>query len=260
MKGSSKVQTLMRNLSVFEKALIGAAAGGIAGAFTYVCLHPLDTIETKLQTKGAAEIYKGTFDAIAKTFQTSGNYGFLQWCISRYSRLNLFICYLHRELRVWIQEKDGFLGLYASYFVTLLGNLPAGILSCEGFLAELRLFLETRSPRVFHRSFYTSSSKTQSEAWADESVDRLRTPTPIRAVSYPERPESSTKRTLVKQPEADSETATTTEPRSWTKEDIRYMKDFPPVSSVSYSSKVAPLRKTSFCFIRRSARGRRWKM
>ncbi|KAJ4951325.1 hypothetical protein NE237_028157 [Protea cynaroides] len=75
-KGSSKVQTLMRNLSVFEKALIGSAAGGIAGAFTYVCLLPLDTIKTKLQTKGAAEIYKGTFDAIAKTFQTNGIMGF----------------------------------------------------------------------------------------------------------------------------------------------------------------------------------------
>ncbi|XP_043720525.1 protein MITOFERRINLIKE 1, chloroplastic [Telopea speciosissima] len=75
-KGSSKVQTLIKNLSVFERALIGAGAGGIAGAFTYVCLLPLDTIKTKLQTKGAAQMYKGTFDAIAKTFQTKGIMGF----------------------------------------------------------------------------------------------------------------------------------------------------------------------------------------
>ncbi|XP_077218401.1 mitochondrial substrate carrier family protein [Tasmannia lanceolata] len=75
-KGSTKVQTLMKNLSVSEKALIGAMAGGIAGAFTYVCLHPLDTIKTKLQTKGASEIYSGTFDAITKTFQTKGILGF----------------------------------------------------------------------------------------------------------------------------------------------------------------------------------------
>lgn len=59
-----------------EKALIGAAAGGIAGAFTYVCLHPLDTIKTKLQTKGASEIYSGTVDAIVKTFKNRGILGF----------------------------------------------------------------------------------------------------------------------------------------------------------------------------------------
>ncbi|XP_028800340.1 protein MITOFERRINLIKE 1, chloroplastic [Neltuma alba] len=75
-RNSPKVQTLMKNLSVFERALIGAAGGGIAGAFTYVCLHPLDTIKTKMQTKGASEIYKNAFDAIVKTFQTKGILGF----------------------------------------------------------------------------------------------------------------------------------------------------------------------------------------
>ncbi|GFS34729.1 mitochondrial substrate carrier family protein [Actinidia rufa] len=72
IKGSPKVQAILKSLSVFERALIGAAGGGIAGAFTYVCLHPLDTIKTKLQTKGAFEIYNGTFDAIVKTFQNKG--------------------------------------------------------------------------------------------------------------------------------------------------------------------------------------------
>lgn len=71
-----KAQTIMKNLSVLERALIGAAGGGIAGAFTYVCLHPLDTIKTKLQTKGASQIYTSTFDAIVKTFQTKGILGF----------------------------------------------------------------------------------------------------------------------------------------------------------------------------------------
>lgn len=66
----------MKNLTVFERALIGAGGGGIAGAFTYVCLHPLDTIKTKLQTKGASQIYKNTFDAIVKTFQEKGVLGF----------------------------------------------------------------------------------------------------------------------------------------------------------------------------------------
>ncbi|XP_022768011.1 protein MITOFERRINLIKE 1, chloroplastic [Durio zibethinus] len=75
-RNSPKVHTLMKNLSVFERALIGAGGGGIAGAFTYVCLHPLDTIKTKMQTKGASEIYANTFDAIVKTFQTKGILGF----------------------------------------------------------------------------------------------------------------------------------------------------------------------------------------
>ncbi|XP_017981531.1 PREDICTED: protein MITOFERRINLIKE 1, chloroplastic [Theobroma cacao] len=75
-RNSPKVQTLMKSLSVFERALIGAAGGGIAGAFTYVCLHPLDTIKTKMQTRGASEIYANTFDAIVKTFHTKGILGF----------------------------------------------------------------------------------------------------------------------------------------------------------------------------------------
>ncbi|KAJ0507101.1 putative mitochondrial carrier domain superfamily [Helianthus annuus] len=67
---------LLKNLSVFERALIGAGAGGLAGLFTYVCLHPLDTIKTKLQTKGASKIYDNTLDAVVKTFQSKGILGF----------------------------------------------------------------------------------------------------------------------------------------------------------------------------------------
>lgn len=77
IKPSNKdVPVVFKNLSVFERALIGAGGGGIAGAFTYVCLHPLDTIKTKLQAKGAKDLYNGTFDAIAKTFQSKGVLGF----------------------------------------------------------------------------------------------------------------------------------------------------------------------------------------
>lgn len=75
-RNNPKVQALIKNLTVAERALIGAAGGGIAGAFTYVCLHPLDTIKTKLQTKGAAQLYQNTFDAIVKTFQKDGILGF----------------------------------------------------------------------------------------------------------------------------------------------------------------------------------------
>lgn len=75
-RDSPTVHALFKELSVLERAVIGAAAGGIAGAFTYVCLHPLDTIKTKLQTKGASEIYNGTVDAIVKTFKSRGILGF----------------------------------------------------------------------------------------------------------------------------------------------------------------------------------------
>uniref|UniRef100_A0A2C9U2K6 Uncharacterized protein n=1 Tax=Manihot esculenta TaxID=3983 RepID=A0A2C9U2K6_MANES len=75
-RNNPKVQSLMKNLSVFERALIGAGGGGLAGAFTYVCLHPLDTIKTKMQTKGASQIYSSTLDAVVKTFQEKGILGF----------------------------------------------------------------------------------------------------------------------------------------------------------------------------------------
>ncbi|KAM7511202.1 hypothetical protein LguiB_010077 [Lonicera macranthoides] len=75
-KDTPLARALFKNLSVVERSLIGAGAGGMAGAFTYVCLHPLDTIKTKLQTKGASEIYTGAIDAIVKTFQSKGILGF----------------------------------------------------------------------------------------------------------------------------------------------------------------------------------------
>ncbi|KAL2334852.1 hypothetical protein Fmac_016065 [Flemingia macrophylla] len=63
---------LLKSISLLDRALIGAAAGGLAGAFTYVCLLPLDTIKTKMQTKGAAKLYKNALDAVAKTFRSGG--------------------------------------------------------------------------------------------------------------------------------------------------------------------------------------------
>ncbi|CAA7404451.1 unnamed protein product [Spirodela intermedia] len=72
----SGARSLMKALSTAERAVIGAMAGGIAGAFTYVCLHPIDTVKTKLQTKGAAQIYSSAIDVALKTFQASGILGF----------------------------------------------------------------------------------------------------------------------------------------------------------------------------------------
>lgn len=68
--------TILKNLTLVERALIGACAGGSAGAFTYVALYPLQTIKTKLQTKGASQIYDNTLDAIVKTFKSNGVKGF----------------------------------------------------------------------------------------------------------------------------------------------------------------------------------------
>ncbi|KAK7270929.1 hypothetical protein RJT34_26457 [Clitoria ternatea] len=75
-RSTPKPQSLLKNLSLLERALIGAGGGGIAGAFTYVCLLPLDTVKTKMQTKGASQIYKNTLDAVVKTFQSNGILGF----------------------------------------------------------------------------------------------------------------------------------------------------------------------------------------
>lgn len=54
--------------------MIGACAGGIAGAFTYVCLHPLDTVKTKLQMRGASQLYGGlgTLEVMGKVLKEDG--------------------------------------------------------------------------------------------------------------------------------------------------------------------------------------------
>ncbi|KAF9601444.1 hypothetical protein IFM89_020211, partial [Coptis chinensis] len=183
-----KIQTLMKNLTTFEKALIGSSTGGMAGAFTYVCLLPLDTIKTKLQTKGATQIYKGSVDVIVKTFQAKGILGFYSGIsavivgsivssaiyfgtcefgklfLSKFSKYPSVLIpptagamgnivssavMVPKELitqrmqasvvgRSWqvllsILQKDGILGLYVGYTVTLLRNLPVGVLSYSSF-------------------------------------------------------------------------------------------------------------------------------
>lgn len=56
---NERIRDVKNSLSVVERAMIGAGAGGIAGAFTYVCLYPLDTVKTKLQMRGASQLYGG---------------------------------------------------------------------------------------------------------------------------------------------------------------------------------------------------------
>eukprot|EP01018_Ginkgo_biloba_P033693 Gb_41599 [translate_table: standard] len=76
VRGSAEVKAILKEVSVVERALIGAGAGGIAGAFTYVCLHPLDTVKTKLQTRGASKLYSGAVDVVAKVLKSQGILGF----------------------------------------------------------------------------------------------------------------------------------------------------------------------------------------
>ncbi|KAJ0976625.1 hypothetical protein J5N97_012099 [Dioscorea zingiberensis] len=72
----STSRALLKDLPTFDRAVIGAAAGAIAGAFTYVCLLPIDAVKTKLQTKGAADLYSSALDAALHTLRTEGPVGF----------------------------------------------------------------------------------------------------------------------------------------------------------------------------------------
>lgn len=67
---------LMKEVPLLERAGIGAIAGGIAGAFTNAALHPIDTVKTKLQTRGASSVYKGPIDVVKKVLAKQGIAGF----------------------------------------------------------------------------------------------------------------------------------------------------------------------------------------
>lgn len=71
---SVRIRKVHNRLSVVERAMIGACAGGIAGAFTYVCLHPLDTVKTKLQMRGASQLYAGlgTVEVMGRVLKENG--------------------------------------------------------------------------------------------------------------------------------------------------------------------------------------------
>lgn len=64
MVGSSAGR--MVKLPLLERAGISALAGGIAGGFTNATLHPIDTVKTKLQTRGASKLYSGPLDVVSK--------------------------------------------------------------------------------------------------------------------------------------------------------------------------------------------------
>ncbi|RWR89223.1 Ribosomal protein L1 [Cinnamomum micranthum f. kanehirae] len=66
-------------------------------------------------------------------------------------------------------------------------------------------------------------------------------PLRLRRAPPPPRRQRETGGTVPQQPEAAAEQTAGVEPRTWTREDIRYVKDVPSISPVSYPTRVAPL-------------------
>ncbi|XP_047337911.1 50S ribosomal protein L1 [Impatiens glandulifera] len=87
-------------------------------------------------------------------------------------------------------------------------------------------------PRSSLTSLYRSLSSSPSvpEPNSPESRSNEPKPLPIQSVSYAVKPKDPP-------PPAEEQT----EDRAWSREDIRYMKDIPKITPVSYASKVAPL-------------------
>lgn len=117
-----------------------------------------------------------------------------------------------------------------------------------------------------HRSLSSSSSSPSEPQPQTETVDSARNPSPsptIKPISYavkpadpsssdeipppsppplPPRRQRETGGAVFRRPEAAAEQATGVEPpRTWTREDIRYVKDLPSITPVSYPTRVAPL-------------------
>lgn len=72
----------MVKLPLLERAGISALAGGIAGGFTNATLHPIDTVKTKLQTRGASKLYSGPLDVVSKVSKESFNHSSVVLCNS----------------------------------------------------------------------------------------------------------------------------------------------------------------------------------
>eukprot|EP00268_Persea_americana_P011837 TRINITY_DN1496_c0_g1_i9.p1 TRINITY_DN1496_c0_g1~~TRINITY_DN1496_c0_g1_i9.p1 ORF type:complete len:463 (+),score=118.88 TRINITY_DN1496_c0_g1_i9:97-1485(+) len=115
----------------------------------------------------------------------------------------------------------------------------------------------------FHRSLCSSSSSPSDPQPQAEAADSARKASPsatIKPTSYapksadppsssdenpptppPPRRQRETGGAVFRQPEAAAEETAGVEPRTWTREDIRYVKDVPSISPVSYPTRVAPL-------------------
>ncbi|XP_058103372.1 uncharacterized protein LOC131246926 [Magnolia sinica] len=115
---------------------------------------------------------------------------------------------------------------------------------------------------AFSRPFSSPPSPPSDPQPEIQTVDPPKNPSPsstIRPVSYPtkpidtssaeepptapppRRPRETAGRSAFRQSETDTEPATGAEPRPWSREDIRYVKDVPSISPTSYPARVAPL-------------------
>ncbi|CAM6045537.1 unnamed protein product [Sphagnum compactum] len=63
---------MLIQIPLVERTGISALAGGVAGGFVSATLHPIDTVKTKLQARGASEVYSGPFDVVAKVLAQQG--------------------------------------------------------------------------------------------------------------------------------------------------------------------------------------------
>jgi len=62
----TQARRMLTQIPLVERTGISALAGGVAGGFVSATLHPIDTVKTKLQARGASEVYSGPFDVVAK--------------------------------------------------------------------------------------------------------------------------------------------------------------------------------------------------
>ncbi|XP_009772465.1 uncharacterized protein LOC107782852 [Nicotiana tabacum] len=90
----------------------------------------------------------------------------------------------------------------------------------------------------FHR--FLSSSSSQSQPEPPEN------PIPVQPVSYkpkdpPETPPAETTPQASTRPESNTQNTVNADGKTWTREDLRYLKDAPKITPVSYPTRVAPL-------------------
>jgi hypothetical protein len=78
---------MVMQIPLLERTRISALAGGVAGGFVSATLHPIDTVKTKLQTRGASEVYSGPLDVVTKVIYLPSSIYFVLFsaCMHWYS-------------------------------------------------------------------------------------------------------------------------------------------------------------------------------
>ena len=117
--------------------------------------------------------------------------------------------------------------------------------SLKLLLSQARRHYLTNHPSHFHSPL---SNQFRSFSSSSESNPLFQQPIPIQPVSYPVKPQDPPPPEPESQPSSNaqpppqtSDTPIPEQPRAWTREDIRYIKDAPSITPVSYPVRVAPL-------------------